>query len=116
MYEGTWPARDWRGLPYDKDSLQGKNAGKPLARGYRAVLLQLCGDLDYFSKWLDVPVSTNRTKPCAQCRASYHGNHSWLDNRENSVIKKERGLDERGLVKKGFLSVSYVGSKKIYNF
>ena len=50
MYEGTWPARDWRGLPYDKDSLQGKNAGKPLARGYRAVLLQLCGDLDYFSK------------------------------------------------------------------
>lgn len=31
-------------------------------------------------------------------------------------LKKERGLDERGLVKKGFLSVSYVGSKKIYNF
>ena len=84
MYDGCWPALDWRGLPYDRDSQQGKKAGKPLARGYRAVLLQLCGDLDYFSKWIDLPVSTNRTRPCAQCRASYHGNLSWLDNRENS--------------------------------
>ena len=84
MYEGVWPKKDWRGLPYEKESKEGKRAGKALARGYRAVLLQLYGDLDYFSKWLNVPVSTNRTKPCAQCCASFHGAHSWLDNRANS--------------------------------
>eukprot|EP00435_Cladocopium_sp_Y103_P022459 s3931_g5.t1 len=82
MCLGTWPSSDWRGLPYDKSSKEGRRAGQPLARGYRAVLLQLCGDLDYLSKYLCVPVSTNKAKPCAQCRATFQGQNSWLDNRE----------------------------------
>ena len=84
MFEGKWPTRDWRGLPYDKASKEGQRGGTPLARGFRAVLLQLCGDLDYLSTWLNVPASTNRSKPCAQCRATFHGINTWLDNRENS--------------------------------
>ena len=84
LLDGVWPSVDWRGIKYSKTSPDGRKAGLPLAGGYRACLIQLCGDLDYFQKWFQIPVSTNHSKPCCQCRATFRGKTSWLDNRVGS--------------------------------
>ena len=84
LLDGVWPARDWRGIKFPKSSKDGRKAGQPLAGGYRACLLQLCGDLDYFQKWFGIPQSTNHLNPCCQCKATFRGNTSWLDNRPGS--------------------------------
>ena len=44
LLEGVWPARGLRGIKFPKNSKDGRKAGKPLAGGYKACLLQLCGD------------------------------------------------------------------------
>ena len=84
MYMGVWPAADWTGRRYHHSTRAGRKAGTPLAGGYFGVLLQLSGDLDYFTKWLGLPQSTTHSKPCALCRAQYSGANSWLDNRPGS--------------------------------
>ena len=84
MYLGVWPSKDWRGQRFDPNSPQGQKAGKQLAGGYIGVLLQLCGDLDYFQKWIGLPVSTTHARPCGLCRATFAGPTSWMDNRPNS--------------------------------
>ena len=84
LFTGVWPSSDWRGNRYDPASPEGQKAGKPLAGGYYGCLVQLCGDLDYFSKWMNLPVSTNHLKPCGLCKATFNGPLSWMDNRENS--------------------------------
>ena len=84
LLDGVWPTHDWRGIKYTKKSPEGRKAGLPLAGGYRACLLQLCGDLDYFQKWFGIPQSTNHSKPCCQCKATFRGKTSWLDNRPGS--------------------------------
>ena len=71
LAEGVWPQKDWRGVPFPKTTPAGKNAGKSLADGYCAVLLFLCGDLDYFQKWIHCPNPTNHAKPCVQCKATF---------------------------------------------
>ena len=48
LLDGVWPTHDWRGIKYERKSPDGRKAGLPLAGGYRACLLQLCGDLDFF--------------------------------------------------------------------
>ena len=73
MYLGVWPSKDWRGQRFDPNSPQGQKAGKQLAGGYIGVLLQLCGDLDYFQKWIGLPVSTTHARPCGLCRATFAG-------------------------------------------
>ena len=84
LYMGVWPAADWTGSRYHHSTPAGRKAGTPLAGGYFGVLLQLSGDLDYFTKWLGLPQSTTHTKPCPLCRAQYSGTNSWLDNRPGS--------------------------------
>lgn len=84
MYLGVWPSKDWRGQRFDPNSPQGQKAGKQLGGGYIGVLLQLCGDLDYFQKWIGLPVSTTHARPCGLCRATFAGPTSWMDNRPNS--------------------------------
>ena len=84
LWTGRWPTHDFRGIPYDPNTPEGAKAGSWLAGGYCAALVQFCGDLDYFSKWLGVPVSTNHSKPCCQCRCTFAGPSSWMDNRLNS--------------------------------
>ena len=89
LLDGVWPSHDWRGIKFTKRSREGLKAGKHLAAGYRACLLQLCGDLDYFQKWMGIPQSTTHAKPCCQCRATFTGVTSWLDNRPNSPWQNE---------------------------
>ena len=84
MFLGIWPSKDWKGQSFDPNSPEGKKSGKQLAGGYIGVLLQLCGDLDYYSKWIGLPVSTTHAKPCGLCKATFAGPTSWMDNRPNS--------------------------------
>ena len=81
MFDGTWPTHDWRGFKYPKKSKAGRKAGKPLANWWKACLIQLAGDLDYYSK---SPRWSNHNKPCSICKATYNGPLSWRDNRYNS--------------------------------
>eukprot|EP00438_Fugacium_kawagutii_P010151 Skav200440 [mRNA] locus=scaffold559:16017:17858:- [translate_table: standard] len=84
LWKGVWPSHDHRGIPWPRDSWQFHRAGRPLAGKFCAILLQLCGDLDYNAKWLGTPVSTNHSRPCIQCRASFTGPCTWHDNRAGS--------------------------------
>lgn len=84
LFEGKWPSADWRGVKYNRTSPEGRKAGQPLAGKYRACLLQICGDLDYLTKWLQVPNSTNHSRPCCQCKCTFSGTQTWLDCREGS--------------------------------
>lgn len=88
MYQGSWPSHDYRGVPYPKNSLEARRAGKPLAGKYTACLVQMGGDLDYFMKWLGCPNSTNHTTPCIQCKATYSGDTTWHDNRPESLWQR----------------------------
>ena len=58
-----------------------RKAGTWIAGGFRGVLVQLCGDLDYFGKYFGIPKWSNHLKMCAVCPAGFHGPMSWLDNR-----------------------------------
>ena len=82
MFQGTWPKKDWLGQAFPPGTPEARRAGKPLAGGYYAVLIQLSGDLDYYTKWLGLPNSTTKAKPCGLCRCIYAGSNSWLDNRQ----------------------------------
>ena len=84
MYTGCWPSRDWRRQRWPKASAESRKAGQRLAGPWRACLIQVAGDLDYYSKYFGTPRWSNHTKPCALCRATYKGPMSWLDNRLNS--------------------------------
>jgi len=84
IYEGTFPSLDWRGKPFPRNSKEFHKAGKQLANGWRGCLIQLAGDLDYFSKWFQASRWSNHQKPCSICRAGYRGPLSWRDNRNNS--------------------------------
>ena len=88
LMEGVWPARDWDGAMYSPSTPEGKKKGKPLAGGFSGVLVQLCGDLDYNTKWLGAPNSTAANKPCSLCRATLHGPSTYLDNRNGAQWSK----------------------------
>lgn len=88
MMSGKWPHHDWRGVPYPRQSPEGQRAGSWLAGGYRGALVQVAGDCDFFSKWLQTPQVTNHQKPCVLCKCSYRGPCSWLDNRPNSLWQR----------------------------
>ena len=45
MYDGRFPTQDWEGNP-----IGGRQAGTPLAGGYRCMVFLLKGDLEYLSK------------------------------------------------------------------
>jgi len=55
-----------------------------LAHDWRTCLVQLAGDLDYYSKWFDAPSWSNHGKICSVYKSTYHGDLSWRDNRFSS--------------------------------
>lgn len=71
-------------LRFQKGTENFKRKGKPLANGFYGCLLQVQGDLDYLTKWLDVPRSMS-SKPCALCKCTLHGAMSYIDNREEAA-------------------------------
>ena len=90
IWNGTWPSVDAWGRKYPPSSAEGRRAGQKLANGYYGCLVQLCGDLDYYASYLDVPRWSSHAKPCSQCRCSFEGDLSWLDNR--SVAQWQNSL------------------------
>lgn len=67
---------------YTKNSDEGKKAGQWIAGGFKGVLVQLGGDLDYLAKYLGLPRSSLHSNPCGMCKCTFHGVLSWMDNRE----------------------------------
>jgi hypothetical protein len=66
---------------YPRGSPEQRKAGTWLAGGFKGILVQLCGDLDYFAKWFGIPRWGNHSRMCSICRSTYKGPMSWLDNR-----------------------------------
>lgn len=85
IFEGVFPHTDWRGQRFPRNSTEYERAGKQLAGGWRGCLVQLAGDLDYYSKWFGAPRWSNHQKPCSICRCTFRGRLSWRDNRYNSA-------------------------------
>ena len=83
LYSGLWPSRDHRGVAYHPQSKEYKKANSPLAGGFYCTLVGLCGDLDYFAKFLSMPhwVSHN---PCGWCGCTKLGPLTWKDSRETA--------------------------------
>ena len=81
LFAGTWPRRDWRGVAYEPGSAR---AGEPLADGYFACFIGLCGDLDYCAKFLGHPRWSSHSEPCGLCRATFRGHLTWLNFSENA--------------------------------
>ena len=88
LASGKHPELDWKGQDFPIGSLHERRAGTQLAGGFKGLLVQLAGDLDYYTKWLETPRVTNHEKPCPLCRCSFTGQLSWLDNRSNSAWQK----------------------------
>ena len=82
LFAGTWPRRDWRGVAYEP--ADANRAGEPLADGYFACLIGLCGDLDYCAKFLGHPRWSSHSEPCGLCRATFRGPLTWLNFSENA--------------------------------
>ena len=53
--------------------------------GHFACLFSLQGDLDYYASVLDLPRSTLASGPCALCRCTKFGPHSWQDFRTSAA-------------------------------
>ena len=94
VWDGTWPVQDWRGCKYLPGTLDANRAGKPLAGGYFGALLQLCGDLDYNTKWLGLPHYGSGATPCVLCRATQNGATTWMDNRPTAEWTKTEHTPE----------------------
>lgn len=67
LYEGRWPATDFRGQPWEAGSAEAALAGTQLAGGYYGVVFLLKGDWEHFSKTFGYP-RHNSNAPCWLCR------------------------------------------------
>ena len=82
MFTGKWPQTDYQGKLYPKGSEEAKKAGSWLAAGFRGVLFNVTGDLDYLCSVLQLPRWSKHENPCTLCLCK-GGNQpgSWLDFR-----------------------------------
>ena len=80
---GKWPDRSWNGEVYPPGSADAERAGKDLANGFFGVLWALRGDLDYYSKVLDL-THYAAASCCIWCRANLdlHSPLCWSEFRE----------------------------------
>ncbi|CAE8680872.1 unnamed protein product [Polarella glacialis] len=85
LLQGKWPHSDWRGIQYAPTSPEGRKAGRDLAGGYYAALIQIAGDLDYNCKFLGLPRWSAANQCCALCKATKNGILSWMDNRDTAA-------------------------------
>lgn len=89
--EGKFPASDHLGRPFAEDSFRAQRAGQPLCTGgWRFFVHGFLGDLDYFSKDLDLP-SHNSHEPCWFCKANCTDN-PWNDFRTGARWQQGRTI------------------------
>ena len=84
LFSSVWPRSDYRGYNYPPKSFEAARAGKPLAGGFYGILLGMCGDADYFAKFLRMPHWASNTRPCGWCKCSKAGPLTWRDSRSNA--------------------------------
>ena len=72
LAEGKWPSRNFDGNPWPPGSADADKAGKPLADGWRFVVLALLGDQEHFSNNLGMP-HWNKNRFCWLCDCCKHG-------------------------------------------
>ena len=75
---GEWPELDWNGKP-----IHSAMAGKKLMGGFVCYIWACVGDLDYWTKTLELPNSTSNT-PCALCPANCT-THPWWHFRPDAA-------------------------------
>ena len=81
---GCWPHSDWRGVRYATGSQDHRKAGSQIAGGYYAILLSVCGDLDYLAKFVGLAHWASANKPCSLCGCTKSGIKSYKDFRTNA--------------------------------
>lgn len=83
LFSGLWPTRDHRGVAYHPGSKEYRKANSQLAGGFYCTLVGLCGDLDYFAKFLSMP-HWGSHNPCGWCGCTKLGPRTWKDSRETA--------------------------------
>lgn len=79
LLKGLYPDRDHLGNIYPAGSSDALKANTQLAGGFCAILFGLIGDLDYYTKVLQLPRSTSHN-PCSLCKCTLAGPTSWKVN------------------------------------
>ena len=62
---------------YSPQSALGQKAGRQLAGGYKAVVVNILGDLDYLAGTLNLPRWSRAVDCCALCLCSKEGEKTW---------------------------------------
>ena len=96
-YEGRFPSTDHIGRPFPEGSQRAQLAGAPLCSGdipFRFYVYGVLGDLDYFSKDLDLPFHNNH-RPCWFCDADCTDN-PWNDFRARASWQDRTVQDVQG--------------------
>ena len=75
LFHGKWPSHDHLGNKYKANTTTGQRAGTWLAGGYRGILWQIKGDLDWFYQSLQLP-RYNAAQPCSWCPCN-HATDPW---------------------------------------
>jgi len=67
MFTGKFPHTNHQGKLYPKGSQEAKIAGSWLAGGFRGILFNITGDLDYLCSVLQLPRWSKHDNPCTLC-------------------------------------------------
>ena len=73
-FDGVYPHRNYLGEAWDEDSWEAQVQGQALCMGYFLVLMNICGDLDFYSNDIRLP-HFNSNAPCWLCRAGRGAEH-----------------------------------------
>ena len=87
LWEGKWPKKDWKGVPYKRGSLEHTLAhenGGWLADGLFGCLWVQQGDLDHYYKTLGLENYNSVTSPCALCPCNLT-TMNWRDFRPGAL-------------------------------
>ena len=74
----------WHIHRYEAGSSQGRRAGTFLADGWCGALVNIIGDLDYFSGTLGLPRWSRASNSCALCLCEKDGPFTWKNSQENA--------------------------------
>ena len=90
LQQGTWPHQDHKGVAFPHGSAAAQMAGSPLAGGWRAILVALRGDLDWFQKMFRL-VRPNSSQPCCFCPCSTLNEQlPWTDFRQQAAWRSRQ--------------------------
>ena len=78
LFEGLWPAKDWRGCDWPAGSPEAAKANSPLADGWAGIIYLVRGDLEWMTS--HHKLGNHRTNtPCALCPCNSDDSMPWTD-------------------------------------